>query len=147
MDPKATVCALMDSIQQGDFTRARTLMSEDFRYIGSTPESISGDAWLAMAMSLKNACPDLDYHFHLENMCADTARISIQLRGTHTGAWDLTSMHMGKIRATRKSFAAAREDGKVTVKGDQVTSWVVQPTRGAGLKAIFGQLGLHPPAE
>jgi hypothetical protein len=60
-------------------------------------------------------------------------------------AWLGMSMNMGVIPPTNKSFAVAREHGKITVKGDKVTSWSVEPTKGAGLKAIMEQLGVKLP--
>ncbi len=144
MGPKATVQALMDSIQTGDFARAKTFLSKDFQFSGSVSEPVSGDIWLAMSRRMKEVFPNLDYHFHLENIYANTARISTQLRGTQVGALDLTGRNMGKRRGNRRSFVSAREDGKVTVEGDQVTSWIVQPAEGAGMKAILGQLDIKP---
>jgi hypothetical protein len=145
MDSKATVQALMDSIQKGDFAKAKTLLSKDFQFSGPVPEPVSGDAWLAMSKELKIGFPDLEYHFRVENMIDETVSISAQLKGTHTGQLDLSGMNMGVIPATHRAFSAEREIGKVTVKGDQVTSWAQQPTAGAGLKAILTQLGVQPP--
>jgi hypothetical protein len=141
---KETVQALMDSIQNADFSKAKTFLSKDFRFSGSAAEPVSGDAWLAMSKELKIAFPNLDYHFHLENIYANTVCISTQLRGTQTGTLDLTGMNMGKYRGSKRSFVSAREDGKVTIEGNQVTSWVVQPAEGAGMKAILRQLGIKP---
>jgi predicted ester cyclase len=145
MDSKATVQALMDSIQKGDFAKAKTLISDDFIFSGPVPEPVSGDAWLAISKEMKIGFPDLEYHFHVENMIAETVSISAQLKGTHTGPLDLSSMNMGVIPPTNRAFSAERETGKATVKGDQVTSWVLLPTEGAGMKAILGQLGVRPP--
>ena len=137
----------MDAIQQGDFEKAKTFLSKDFQFSGSAPQPVDGDAWLAMSRSMKKAFPNLDYHFHLENMYANTARISMQLRGTQTGTLDLTGRNMGKRRGSKRSFVSAREDGKVTVEADQVISWVVQPAAGAGMKAILEQLGIESPTK
>jgi SnoaL-like polyketide cyclase len=145
MDSKATVQALMDSIQKGDFEKAKSLLSNDFQFSGPVPEPINGEAWLGMGKSLKKAFPNLEYHFQLINMDGDIANISSELKGTHTGEFDLTGMNMGVIPATNKSFAAANEHGKVTVKGDKVTSWALESTKGAGLMAILGQLGVKTP--
>jgi hypothetical protein len=145
MDSKATVQALMDSIQKGDFVKAKALLSNDFQFTGSMPEPISGDAWLAVSKDLKIAFPDLEYHFHVENMIADTVSISAQLKGTHTGPLDLGSMNMGVIAPTHRAFSSERETGRAIVKGGQVTSWAMLPIAGAGLMAILGQLGVHPP--
>jgi hypothetical protein len=52
---------------------------------------------------------------------------------------------MGVIPATNKPFSAKLENTKITVKDHKVTSWAVEPTEGAGLKAILGQLGVKLP--
>jgi hypothetical protein len=59
---------------------------------------------------------------------------------------DLTSMHMGTIQATGKSFKAAHEHGKATVHDGKITTWAMEPTKGAGLMAILDQLGVKVPA-
>jgi hypothetical protein len=64
---------------------------------------------------------------------------------THTGSLDLTAMKMGIIPATNKAFSAKLEKTKVTVTENKITSWAVEPTDGAGLNAILGQLGVKLP--
>jgi hypothetical protein len=51
------------------------------------------------------------------------------------------------IPATRKAFSAKAEKTKITVKDNKITSWAVEPTEGAGLKAILGQLGITTPTK
>jgi hypothetical protein len=145
MDTKATVQSLMDSIQTGEFEKAKSLFADDFKFSGPVPEPISGDAWIGMSVSLKNAFPDLDYQFKVESVDGDTANISAELKGTHTGDFDLTAMGMGVIPATGKSFHAAHENGKATLRDGKVSAWEMEGTEGAGLMAILGQLGVKPP--
>jgi predicted ester cyclase len=146
MDTKETVQSLIDAIQMGDFKRAKSLLSNDFKFSGPVPEPISADAWMGMSASLKAAFPDLDYQFKIEGVNGDTVNISADLRGTHKGDLDLTAMHMGVIPATGKSFKAAHEHGKATLRDGKITAWTMEPTEGAGLMAILGQLGVKIPA-
>lgn len=95
--------------------------------------------------SQKTAFPDLDYHFKIIGAEGDVVRSTSQLSGTHTGSFDLTSMNMGVIPATNKSFSAKLEKTRVTVKDDKITSWAVEPTDGAGLMAILKQLDVKLP--
>jgi predicted ester cyclase len=134
----------MDSIQKGDFENAKTMLADDFQFSGPVPEPINKESWLNMSTSLKTAFPDLDYHFKVIGAAGNVVRTTSQLSGTHSGSLDLTGMNMGVIPATDKSFVAAREKTKITVKDNKITSWVVEPTQGAGLKAILGQLGVKP---
>ena len=145
METKDTAQALMDAIQKGDFENAKSLLSADFQFSGPVPEPINADEWMGMTMSLRKAFPNLNYHFHVESMDGNVANISSELKGTHSGDFDLTAMNMGVIPATNKSFAAAHEHGKVTVKDNKVTSVAYEKTEGAGLMAILGQLGVEMP--
>jgi len=146
MDPKATAQALFNAIQGGDFEKAKSLLTSDFTFSGPVPEPINGPAWLGLSASLRAAFPDLIYQFKIEGVDGNIVNISAALKGTHTGDLDLTAMGMGIIPATNKSFAATREHGKVTVQGDKVKSLANEPTEGAGLMAILGQLGVKVPA-
>ena len=130
----------MDSIQQGDFENARTMLADEFQFSGAVSEPINKEAWLDMSANLKAAFPDLDYHFKVIGAEGDVVRTTMQLSGTHSGSFDLTNMNMGVIPATNKAFSVKREKTKLTVKGNKITAWVVEQTDGAGLKAILGQL-------
>jgi predicted ester cyclase len=145
MDSKATVQALIDAVQMGDFQKAQSFLSDDFQFSGPVPVPLSGPAWLGMSANLKTAFPDLDYQFKVESVDGDTLNISAQLKGTHKGNLDLTAMGMSVIPPTNKSFAAAYERGKVIVENGKVKTWATQATEGAGLMAILGQLGVKLP--
>jgi predicted ester cyclase len=146
MDPKATVQALMDAVQNGELDKAGAMLTPDFQFSGPVPEPISGPAWMGMSAALKKAFPDLNYHFKAESADGDSVSITAKLEGTHTGELDLTAMHMGVIPPTNKPFSAAKETGKAMVKGDKVSAWITDKTEGAGLMAILGQLGIQVPA-
>lgn len=146
MNKREIVQSLMDSIQTGNFESARTMLADNFVFSGPVPEPINAEAWLGMSVNMKTAFPDLDYRFKVIGTDGDVVRSTTQLSGTHSGSLDLTNMHMGVIPATNKAFSAKTEKTRITVKGDKITSWAVEHTEGAGLKAILGQLGVKPVA-
>jgi len=147
MDTKTTVQSLMDAIQMGEFEKAKSLFADDFKFSGPVPEPISGQAWLGMSASLRNAFPDLDYQFKIEDVDGDSAHISAELKGTHQDDLDLTAMNMGVIPATGKSFHAAHENGVARLRDGKITAWEMEGTEGAGLMAILGQLGVKMPSR
>jgi len=144
MNKRETVQALMDSIQKGDFDYAKSMLAEDFQFSGPVPEPINAEAWLEMSARLKTAFPDLNYHFKVIGTEGDIVKSTTQLSGTHSGSFDLTNMNLGLIPATNKAFSAKLEKTKVSVRENRITSWIVEPTEGAGLMAILGQLGVNP---
>ena len=148
MNKRELVQSLMDSVQEGDFDNAKSMLADDFQFSGSVgPEPINVQAWLDMSTGLRMAFPDLDYHFKVIGAEGDVVRATMQLSGTHSGSFDLTTMDMGVIPATNKNFSVKPEKAKLTVKENKITSWEVEPTEGAGLKAIRGQLGIAEPTK
>ena len=145
MNKREIVQGLMDSVQKGDFVQAKSMLADDFQFSGPIPKPVNREAWLAMSANLKTAFPDLNYHFIVTGTEGDVVRTTSQLTGTHTGSFDLTDMKMGVIPATKKAFSAKLEKTKVTVRENKITAWVVEPTDGAGLNAILGQLGVKLP--
>jgi len=143
MNKRETVQVLLDSVQQGDFEHAKTMLADDFQFSGPLPEPIDQEAWVGMNTRLQTAFPDLDYHFKVIGAEGDVVRATMQLSGTHSGSFDLRTMDMGVIPATNKNFSAKPEKAKVTVKENKITAWFVEPTQGADLKSILDQLGVN----
>lgn len=145
MDSKETAQALLDSVQRGRFDTAKTFLSDDFRISGFSPKPLNSKTWLNMIANLKMACADLNYHFQVLGTEGNVVHTTSQLSGTNSGAFDFTNINMGVISATNKKFSIATEKTQITVKNDKVTAWTVEPTEGAGLTAILGQLGVQLP--
>jgi predicted ester cyclase len=145
LNKRETVQALVDSVQKGDFQTAKSMLADNFQFSGPVPEPIDQEAWLGMSSNLKTAFPDLNYHFKVIGAEGDVVRVISQLSGTHTGSLDLTNMNIGVIPATDKTFSAKHEKSKITVKENKITAWAVEPTEGAGLKAILDQLDVKVP--
>jgi len=145
MNKREIVQSVMDSIQKGDFVKAKSLLTDDFQFSGPIPKPVNREAWLAMSASLRTAFPDLNYRFNVIDTDGDVVKTTSQLSGTHTGSFDLKAMNMGVIPATDKRFSAKLEKTKITVKDNKITSWAVEPTEGAGLTAILDQLGVKSP--
>jgi ketosteroid isomerase-like protein len=142
MNSQETVQALMDSIQRGDFDKARTLLSDDFQFKGLVSRPIGGKTWLKMSASLKMAFTGLNYHFKVDSADGNVVNTTSQMSGTNRGAFDLTGLRMGVISATNKDFSTATEKTKITVKNEKVSSWITEPNEGAGLMAILKQLNV-----
>jgi predicted ester cyclase len=145
MNKRETVQALMDAVQKGDLGLAESMLADDFQFSGPTLEPLNKEAWLGMSSSLKTAFPDLDYHFKVIGTEGHVVRTTSQWSGTHSGSLDLTGLNMGTISATNKSFVANRDRTKLTVKDNKITSWIVEPTQGAGLMEILKQLEVKMP--
>ena len=78
MNKRETVETLLDSVQKGDLEIAESMLAEGFQFRSSTVEPINKEAWLGMSVSLKNAVPDLDYHFRVIGAEGEVVRAATQ---------------------------------------------------------------------
>ena len=150
MNAREIVQALFDSVQRGDFQKARFLVSKDCQFRDGSAEPIQRETWMGINRNLKKAFPNLDYHFHVDRvdgLDGGVVKISAELKGTHSGILDLSPVGLGVTPATDKSFSVPREHGRVTIKGGKVASWVVESREGGGLTGILGQLGIAVPTS
>ena len=145
MNPREIVQALLDSVQRGDFQKTRFLVSKDCQFSGLVPELLKCEEWIGINQNLKKACPNLDYHFHVDRvdgLNGHLVKISAELKGTQSCILDLSPVGLGISPATDKSFAVPREHVKVIIRDSKVASWVAEPIEGGGLMGILSQLGL-----
>ena len=144
MNKRETVQTFMDFVQKGEFELAKSMLAEDFQFTGPASEPINKADWLEMSINLKAAFPDLNYHFKMIGTDGDVVRTTTQMSGTHQGTLDLLRINMGLTPATHKPVSAKMAKTKITIKNNEITMWTVEPTEGAGLSAILGQLGVKP---
>lgn len=145
MDAKATVQALIYALQKGDFEKAKTHLTDDFQLSGYFTRPINAETWLGMSLSLKKALPNMEYHFRVEGVLkGNVVAIMSDLKGTHQEELDLTILNMGIAPATNRSVEAGYEHSRLTIQGDKISSWVVEPNKKTGLMAFLNQLGVRP---
>ncbi|HLO17310.1 MAG TPA: hypothetical protein VK206_20930 [Anaerolineales bacterium] len=142
MDPRATVQALMDVIQTGDFEKVASLRSDDFSSDISIVGMVLAWPWMGIGARLKAAFPDLNYGFHIESVDGNIVKFSTQIHGTHTGDLDLTLAKRNVIPVTYKSIATPREYGIATVRNGKVIAWAMESISCTSLQTILRQLGV-----
>ena len=142
MGPKATVQAVIDTIQAGDFQKAQSFLSGDFFADASLICMILSWPWMGLGETLKHAFPDLDYGLCIESVDGNVVRFSTEIHGTHTEDLALTMLTIGVIPATNKTIATAREYGIAVVRAGKVISWAMESSRCANLTTILEQLGV-----
>jgi hypothetical protein len=131
------------AINSGDWEKVASFLSEDFKFIGPVPEPVGGMEWIGLSESMKRAFPDIRYNLRIDSIEGEIVRTTTQLRGTHTGDFDLTAMGFGVIPATGISFSNPEEEGDAVVRGNKVISLQVKSTEGSGLMGILQQIGVE----
>jgi hypothetical protein len=131
--------------QAGDADTLTALAADGFTFSGAVPEPLPLQPVIGLILTLKKAFPDIQYNARIQRVEGNVVHVTPHLTGTHTGDLDLTAMGMGVIPPTGRSFNLPEETGRLTVEGDKVVNFRIDPIPGGGLPGILAQLGIAAP--
>ena len=129
--------------QAADGEGLSSLCSDDFHFSGPVPLPLGLSESIEWISVLKHAAPDINYHHaYVQFENGNIVHLVTQVTGTHTGNLDLTDFGMGIIPPTGKFFTMPLENAQVTIRGEKVTRYHVDPRPDAGILGILDALGI-----
>jgi predicted ester cyclase len=139
-----TVQAAIPALESGDPLTIASLLTEDFTFSGPVPQPLGKAEFLRLAQTLKAAIPDWAFHASDFQAAGDQVQFTVQITGTHTGT--LAAIPgVPPVPPTGKSIQLPAERQRVTVRGQQISRYDVEPTPGGGVPGIYAQVGAPLP--
>jgi hypothetical protein len=129
--------------EQGDLATLGGMVSDDFQFLGVTPQTLGKQEFLGFIESLHTAFPDFKFNETGASESGNTATIKHKITGTHTGTFNVPGMP--PIPATGKSFTLPEETSVFTFAGEKATKYLAEPAPNGGLVGILSQIGVQMP--
>lgn len=143
------VTAFMTALEAKDFDRAASYLSDDFIFIGSTPQPLNKDQFISTMSGLASGIPNLSYNFRdihdilgQQQWQEERVEATIQMRGTQTESFELQWLSLPPIPQMGKSISLPQEHWQFSVKGDKITMLTTDRVPGGGITGLLGQLGI-----
>lgn len=141
-----TVQAAQAAFESDDHTTLASLLTEDFMFSGPVPRPLGKAEFLGLARALKAALPDWAFHARDFHSDGDQVTFTVQITGTHSGILAVIP-GVPPVPPTGKSIQLPAEQLMMTVRGNQISRYVVELTPGGGVPGIYAQVGAPlPPA-
>lgn len=137
----AVVRAVTSAIEQGDFSRARSLLRDDFTFSGPVPQPIGADAWLGVHEALYKGMPDLRFNATGFADAGDRVTFNVALTMRHTGMLSLPPFGIADLKPTNRSIALPVESVTVVVRDGKLASWANVTPADGGLPRIVAEAG------
>ena len=131
------------AIESKDWSTVTSLMSEDFSYIGPTPDPFDRDVWLNFQMAVQTAFPDWNYNISNAEEVGQDVRVTVQITGTHRTELILPFQFIKPIPATGLVISLPEEHAVVSFKDGKIFKLHVESTPHGGIAGIFEQLGVE----
>ena len=133
----------LHAFSSGDAATINSLMTDDFQFLGVTPQPLGKSEFLGFMHAMNGGFPG----FHFEEISAsessETVTIKHHITGTHTGTLELPGMP--PIPATGKSIRLPEEGSVFTFRGEKVCKYEAQTAPDGGLPGILKQIGVQMP--
>lgn len=127
----------------GDTATLSNLLSDDFQFIGATPQPMDKLGFFAFVQALHTAFADFTFHETSASENDDTAAIRHTISGTHTGTFNVPGLP--PIPATGRKFTLPEGVSIFTFKDGKATQCLDQAAPDSGLPSILRQLGVQLP--
>lgn len=129
--------------EAGDLATLGSMVTDNFEFLGVTPQALGKAEFLGFIQSLHTAFPDFKFNETTASESGDTATIKHKISGTHTGTFNIPGMPA--IPATGKKFVLPEETSVFTFHADKATKYTAHPAPDGGLPGILKQLGVPMP--
>ncbi|MEM8852132.1 MAG: hypothetical protein AAGD34_00440 [Pseudomonadota bacterium] len=135
----AVVVALFNAIDEGDFARAKSCLSDDFTRSSTLhPDPMDGDTWLGQLKLIEPLFSDVSHNTAITAEDGEEVRGTVQLTGCHTGRTTLPAL--SHLTPTGKRFSLPPEPFVARVREGRIVTIHVAMGEGGGLPGIIKQL-------
>jgi predicted ester cyclase len=133
------------AIEEKNFDRARTFVSEDFTFSGPVPNLKGTKEYIDVHRSLLQGIPDWQFNANIFSEQENKVAAKVRVTGTHTANLSLPFLgDTGTIQPTGKKLALPEEKVEVVMKGDKISRMTVEQVLGGGVPGLLKQMGVSP---
>lgn len=145
-----TVKAFMAALEARNFDAAKSYVTEDFIFVGWTPQPLHTEDFFTVFSGLAAGIPNLMFHFHtvhdLHERPADSrVEATTQITGTQTESFILPPLGLPPIPQTAHSVSLPEERWNYTVVNGKIARILVEHVSGGGIGGLLYQLGVDVP--
>lgn len=132
------------AIETADWFTVESLLADEFRFYGPTPDPVDKQAFLGVLEAVKAALPDLNFQLtKVEEIGKQNLELTIHIRGTHTKPLKLPENGARALPPTLAHVHLPREEVKVEFRGGKISKIHTANKPHTGILGILEQLGLE----
>lgn len=137
--------AAISAIEEKDFTKLDSLLSDDFKLTGLIHKPISKNDYVQVHNAISGAMPD--FRFNLQDVKEEGNKVKakVNVTGTNTGEFSMKQWGLMNFPATGNKIALPEENIEVSVSNGKISEICVEKNDNpdAGVKGVLKQLGMN----
>jgi hypothetical protein len=144
MDLVEKTVLFFETIESKDFYKLGKMITDDFQYVGPTPDPFNKETWLDFQRAIQAAFPDWAYNIEkVEKLDQTKVEVKVHITGTHTKELALPIAGIRPLPATGKKIQMPLERAVVSFKGEKICKLHVYLSYKGSLPGLLQQLGLE----
>lgn len=141
MDAQEIVKTFITALQSGAIDMAAQYMTDDFKLVGWTQQSLDRGEFLALQMQLDAGMPDFSYNLSDLHTHDNEVRALIQIAATHTGELAFPQLGIPTIEMTGQAIGLPQVAVEFVLSDGKVAEMKMQAVPGGGMEGLLQQLG------
>lgn len=141
--PSDIVLECLHALEEKDYDRASQFLSNDFVFLGVTPEPIKSKDFINVHRHLFQAIPDWRFNFNVIKEDQNEVNGKVHITGTQSRDLTLPMLpNLGTVHATGKKISLPEEKVQISVKGNKISRFTVERVPNGGVMGILQQIGV-----
>jgi len=128
-----------------DFDTLEACLADDFAVVGPTPHPLDKRWTIADTKARWAAFPDWSFNARIVEEQGNTVKIVTRVTATHTGTLIPPIPGIPPIPPTGKTIRQPEEMTTLTLRGNKIVEWRIDPSPDGGYPGILRQLGVSMP--
>jgi predicted ester cyclase len=145
MSASDIVRTFIQAWENQDFDTLNDYLADDFQLVGVTPHPLDKRWLIADTKARWAAFPDWKFNLRIVEEQGNTVKAVSRVKATHTGTLIPPIPGMPPVPATGKTITQPEEYTTLTLRGNKIVEWRVDPNPDGGYPGILKQLGVDMP--
>jgi len=147
MDKIKIVENLFIAIEEGNYDKAKSYLSPEFKIIGAPTQPLTADNWLQFHRQLNTGIPDFKFNFRDASESGNIVNGVCQVGGTFTNEMPGFAKGQPSVKPNNKKIQNPKENITVSFKGDKISSLTVEKVADGGIPGLLKRMGAKVPEQ
>ena len=147
MENDKIVESFFQAIENKDYAKAESLVTNNFKAIGISTEQLGVKEFLGMHRAYKTGMPDFRFNYKIGNVSQNIVEAKVRPTGTHLKELPAPIPGLHNVPATNRTLNLPEDKVRFTIKDNKIEKVQLEEIPGGRIARILKQLGVEIPTE
>jgi len=139
--------SFFNSIENKDFKKVESLLTNNFKITGVSPEPLGVKEMIGALRAYTTGMPDFRFNYKVGSVSKNIVESKVKITGTHLNEMPAPMPGVPDIPATNKRINMPEEKIRFTFRDNKIEFLNIETTPDGGIPGVLKRLGVEIPTE